>query len=858
MDNTISIDNSDNSVKLVHPSGELYEMPRSSVKEALGSGYRYPTADELTELRNEENYGAGFGNSAVALTLGAARTASFGLSDQALVRGNFVDPEVLKQVQERHPIASTVGEITGAIADPLSLVGDIGIAGKAVSKGLLGSAPEATNLAERVLQNTASKGIGSAVEGAAFGSGQVVSEEALGDPNLTAENVISQIGHSALYGGILGSALGLGEVVVPAAIGAAKKALSNTANSLGMGSTVDKIKDLATKGYSKAASIVSGSTPEEIKAAIKNRGVSEVPLNPEEVASALQKQYDAVEKAKSTAFEDIRPQETEKFVAGVKQEPALEEYQRMITESDRVIEEIRSKPDIYPQRYAAKLEEFTNRLNQGIDAETPPHELFRGLDDLKASLDKDIKYGKFPSAADQDAQELIGGLRRSVKESLENAKIWGEGGVRQAAFNDAASDYLSNLKDFQKRFMYKTVGRGGKATYKADPTKVQAFLKNADSPASIMRASALSKFNNSSKGLLDQIEESYKNLPSETFDKKSVSDLIVKNEQAMAQAEQQGRLNKLTGNLQGQSNNGILGGGLVAAGARAAGASYPLIGSLVAGYEALRNPGVTIQRLARLEDLSNRAMQQVAKATKAIARPAGQAAGQLTGYAASKLAFSSKAAYDKTTGEIQGLVGNPQGLVDKLSENTEGISSHAPQVAQAMQTGGARGLAFLQSKIPTSQIEGPLAPKYEPSKAEMSKFGSYYRAVENPMSVLQDAAKGQLTREGVEALGTVYPAFFKQAQTALLAHLSEVKGEVPYKNRMMLTMLLGKDMDGSLSPMPIMKNQMALGMAQMQQNQKNQAFMGNAPKARAKGLDNLGVSGRSMLPIQISANRGLK
>jgi hypothetical protein len=123
---------------------------------------------------------------------------------------------------------SGVSEITGAIAPafftggtsvgarllaatPAALAERAGVAaatkfapsitGKILSK-------TASNITKEVVDKAVKIGTGSAVEGAFFGVGDVISEDALGDAEFNAETALAGMGQGALIGGIFGAAAG--------------------------------------------------------------------------------------------------------------------------------------------------------------------------------------------------------------------------------------------------------------------------------------------------------------------------------------------------------------------------------------------------------------------------------------------------------------------------------------------------------------------------------------------------------------------------------------------------------------------------------------------------------------------------
>ncbi len=200
-------------IPVVRPDGNMAEIDTADSGAAFSKGYRLPTIhdqdayyDKKTAQINKERFGTGAGNMAMAAGLGAARGASFGLSDLALKAGGLAEPAA--QLKEQNPVSSTVGEVGGAVASSLALPGG-GLVGAADRAGAgiakLGGEALASRGASGIVSKLATKGLGSAVEGAFYGGGQTISEQALGNPDDVVDNLVSNVGFGALYGGALGA-----------------------------------------------------------------------------------------------------------------------------------------------------------------------------------------------------------------------------------------------------------------------------------------------------------------------------------------------------------------------------------------------------------------------------------------------------------------------------------------------------------------------------------------------------------------------------------------------------------------------------------------------------------------------------
>jgi hypothetical protein len=267
-------------VPLYNPDGELGTITSDKVYEALQQGYKLEAPDEQRSRLLEEQYGD---SDLAAAAAGAARGLSFGLSDQALTKTGLVAPETLSHLEEANPVSSLAGEAVGTVAGVLGTGGAAGIAGtgvKAAAKaGLATEKAAAKFLAKQAAKAGASKAVtnsivqkvvpkfaGSAVEGAAYGAGHLISEDALGRADFNAENLVASMGVGALLGGVVGGALGTAEV----ALDAAKPIISKVAKPLR-----DGLENLTDKN--KAVSELLGMTKKETERVTRTGLIEELP-----------------------------------------------------------------------------------------------------------------------------------------------------------------------------------------------------------------------------------------------------------------------------------------------------------------------------------------------------------------------------------------------------------------------------------------------------------------------------------------------------------------------------------------------------------------------------------------------------
>ena len=152
------------------------------------------TSEDVDLFLNKESEREAYDRPIAAGLQGAARGASFGLSDVLQTSLGIQTPEELAKLKEYNPSASMAGEITGVVAPTLLSAGAglLGTAARGVAapvRAVAGAGKLAENAAlklfgdtaakstaRNILANASAKGFGSAVEGAFYGAGQVLSE----------------------------------------------------------------------------------------------------------------------------------------------------------------------------------------------------------------------------------------------------------------------------------------------------------------------------------------------------------------------------------------------------------------------------------------------------------------------------------------------------------------------------------------------------------------------------------------------------------------------------------------------------------------------------------------------------------
>jgi hypothetical protein len=136
--------------------------------------------------------------------------------------------------------------------------------------------------------------------------------------------------------------------------------------------------------------------------------------------------------------------------------------------------------------------------------------------------------------------------------------------------------------------------------------------------------------------------------------------------------------------------------------------------------------------------------------------------------------------FKKRFGELSDLVSNPQALVERLQGGAT-LANTAPGVATAVASTAARAVQFLHDKAPKNPYAAAMPGMeraWEPSGAEVTQWGRYLRAIEDPRSVLDDMRRGSVTQEAVDAMRAVYPQLAQDVQARLTSAMADSE-EVP-------------------------------------------------------------------------------
>lgn len=230
---------------------------------------------------------------------------------------------------------------------------------------------------------------------------------------------------------------------------------------------------------------------------------------------------------------------------------------------------------------------------------------------------------------------------------------------------------------------------------------------------------------------------------------------------------------------------------------------------------AATNPYFVLKNLTRLEKAAQQAATRATKATES-------AIDALTGKGAKKLnsAYSGnlpslkdrRKNFKERANFTTSMATDPEALVAEF-ENRFGDMEQSPAISGAMMKQFTATAQFLDSKLPKDPLAGQYLSgfhsKWQPNDSQLAIYERYVKAVEDPVSVVEDLSRGRVSPEAVEALKTLNPKMFEQLQTGVTDAIMKPDANLSYKQKLLI---------GTLFEIPADPSMTANFIASMQEN----------------------------------------
>lgn len=737
-------------MNLIAPDGTVGWVEDAQVPEALKSGYREATPAEVARAKA--------GESPVQAGLeGLARGATAGISDAVLTgyyKGRGEDPGQVLARKEENPAASLTGEIAGILVPGPTAANAISKVGN-VAKGV-------------VVGKTAGRAMQGLAEGGLWGLGTVISEDALHDQALTAENLGAGVLSSTLVGG--------GTNVVFGKVGDLGR--SALVKAFGGGALKNSLEDLAAKATMRQVTLPSDRSKDFLRKRSDDIGKF---VNKEGITRGAPTMAEAARRANERA--GVAAKEIDDAIQRIDATQAFDSFNLRSRIEQEVIDPIRNIPSRADsvKNLEGWLDEFFGKVMVGPTPVTVSKvRTFRQVWDELQSMRSKIKSQdpKFASSKEDffHARKVLQeefftqagsqweGLLRKANDDLGKAGKFSE--LAQKAADRQVQNRGISLTDY---IVGSSAGHLGGSMFGplgigvgVAGSLANKFMRERGGfvAANALEMMAGSKvLNRIADGLAKTMEKQLK--ANAGFGGPFRTMLEV--------AAAKGSMDLLTTHVGlAQTDPEYL----------AAVGMQPEDPNVVADYA---------DKAHRLGVLANSTEQMQAGIDKAIDRVMGSARGRPA--APPKVSMSVEE-YRATVQKLRELAMNSDSIKKQIAEIapvTAGMS--AVNIVKA-----AQYLLEKAPKDPNEHLPPALQRPWSPTRQELATWNRCVRAVGNPASVFEDIQHGTVTPEGIEALRTVYPRLYQEFKDRMMSRLGDLAEPLERKKRAQVQVILG-DLD---------------------------------------------------------------
>ena len=474
------------------------------------------------EMELREKYGGGL-DAIRAFFERTAGSASYGLSDQAAVKALGPEmKEALKQRKRLNPTASALGDIAGIIG-PMFFSGGASLLGKGAQLGGRGVVAGAKSLAKKgwlapgmkaagatekltakglqsligdrvkkkvakdVIIKGVSKGAGAGVEADLWNTGQLVSEDALGNKEFNAENLLAYGGEGALWGGLIGAGFGAApslfkgavEIVVPKVknnkmVGWGTKKIKNWREKY---ASVERnaynmagVDDIDFSNLQKANPDIIKNTPKILQKVAKEEGFGffDDSIKLKEGLDVFKKKtgrkigqtLNAIDEL-DQSFGDIYP---------TKSQVALEMDSALVRLQDNLVDEF---GNILPSKKKSAQFNAIQQIREELESKLTDQQRYtaKGLYKMKVQYDKGITFQKGTHTIGDEIDKVLGDVvRKQIYDLADKAPLGLGNKLRKqmldfataSAYNKHLARHIKNPNRGQYDF-YRDLTLGGLA-----------------------------------------------------------------------------------------------------------------------------------------------------------------------------------------------------------------------------------------------------------------------------------------------------------------------------------------------------------------------------------------------------------
>lgn len=719
-------------VAMVNPDGTVGMVDKADATTALAQGLRPATRAEF----DSEDMGAA--GQVASGAIGASRGLTFGLSDTAIVGASRAlggekaaeeYREALNRAKEANPGASLGGEIAGSLAGAFLMPGG-GSSAAVKGEGLLARG------ASRFLAAAPR----AALEGAAMGVGNQLSEDTLGNHELNAEKYVASAFKGAVYGGLLGGSLHAAGGAVADKARTFYGAATRGGEALAEGGVYRTAGKLAEDGAEKEASPFMSWLREKV------------------VGGAEEQAF----KATGAKIRDVQK-------LGASAEAQVDRSRRI---GRRLLDEGIVTGTASQEQIARRLTAKVKSVGEELGA-------------LRASLDKALER--------PDASKIASRFEAEVMRPLSEVPLGEIEGKPAAAFVESMLEKGGERPDFATLFKYRKrldtlLERGGEySRVPGGPAKPGAEQLRA------LRGIVEEEFEQAGERAAKELGGSF--LTEYKLGKEAYSDLITA-EKIITKEVARGNANRaisLTDTISG-------GAGLIAGGA--VGQIAGALGNKMLRTYGNQAAADILNRASRLEFLARASAQVDAKITNGVKGFLSGTKAEATATVGPKVTQATVAAIREATRDPAALTAKVgemlggRGLNEAAPKTSQAMANTVMRIAAHLQNVAPKepaptGVSF----VPQRSRPG--------SASEQARFADAVEAANDPVAVIDDLRRGRVSRVKVEALKACYPQLYQQVRSEIASQAAELRPNLTQQQQIGLSVLFDVPVSAIMQPQNI-------------------------------------------------------
>jgi len=826
------------------PTGELATVPSADLDQAVRAGAHVVTQEDRTQATMGDTAGQ-----LAAAGLGLGSAATFGLSNQAMIGaadlfggkdGAQFAREAFDTTKRVNPHAYMGGELAGMLAPGGAGELYTGL-GNAVERGTLGLLSRGAGAGEGILARALAQGARGAAETSLMNVQNAIDESTLGNTDLNAQKLLAAAtDKSVLLGGVVGAGLGLGMAGVDE-LGskllsygrgpASHAALDDVAGVAGAGkavrreaqATTDVLDEASKRGFTNAQTKEILGEMDTLAANTADKGLVDHAAelyakaksggDPEKakfLMDTFQRRAGRIAEQDAIIDKLTRDWAKQGNVA-LKFDDALNEAQFMEKRSqfaklvdeakapavrdvtNATLQDIRSTIEILDNtatkggspvsvnRLSKVLKDATDRIE---GKELSAGEMYMELDGLKRAVGKESSFGK-PSFQATEAQKEFDAVYERMRKTLESEDLFGKAGAAQRDLNATYSSAKAKADAFHNMYSTTYGEVAGRPQRTMDPAKVKGVLNQVGGAEADLKMLAHDDF---VAGMRSRAAVAREHLDLSPAQQKAIDDGL-KALDAMeatvkttkAEAEIVARTKQAMAEETGRGMGGVVG----------------------FFTDAVTRPITTLDRLAAIQRTLNKFDGVIENAVSNAVR------GERKAVAAEVVSLAGKAK-DRVVDEIKtvtALARNPDVITARAKNLIGDVIDAAPQTAAAVTATSVRMVQYLAMVAPVGVASMDLAgrEKVRYSDEELARYARISAALKQPREVVEQASRGRMSRDQVQAIQFVYPDMYAQMRGIVQAQVNELARNgtldtMPYEQKVQIQTMLGITSDPSTAP----------------------------------------------------------